>query len=263
MSPYNKISVIVGLALITMFLTFLVALPSRTIEVDVLHISFRLDLTAPWFLGGLLALLVAVQSDDIVRGHPAARGAGLGYAFTFWPLPCMLTLFSLPLLHTLESPWNWAGAIVSALLIAAVLTAQHNSLSTRSARWLLTVLAYAACYWLLRTIVVGQFSPGMAALLIALAGTLIAIELLRRGPESVSSTYAYALAIGLIMGEIGWALLLMPPAPLASSLFLFGAFYLLTSLVQQHVAGALSKLAAWEFAVLATAGLAVFWYYTG
>ena len=263
MSPHNRVSVIVGLVLLTTMFSFLVSLPGRAVEFGVSGFSFRLDLTVPWFLGGVLAVLVAVQSDGIMRGHPAARGVGLGYAFTFWPLPCMLTLFSLPMLHTLESPWTWMGAVLGALLLAAVLIAQYNSLSTRSAQWLLTILAYAAFYWLLRSIILKQLSSGITALLIALDSSMVAMELLRREPGSAGSTFAHALVVGLIMGEIGWALMLWAPGPLFSSLFLFGLFYLLISFLQQHLARALTRWAALEFAVLALAGLAAFWYYGG
>ena len=263
MQPYGKIGTIVGLAMLAALSPLLIQVPPRPVDFQILGLSVHLSLSMPWFFGGVLALLTAVQSDAIMREHPAAQGMGLGYAVTFWPLPCLWALLGLPLLQGEGELWIGASALVYALLLAAILSVQYASLSSGSARWVLTLLASGAVYALLRAIIQLRLSPSVMALAVGAAGGALALSFFRSGPGEVGRTWGRAALVALIVGQAGWAVAFWEAKDLATSLFLFGLFYLLISLFQQQMLGKLSRLSVLQYAVAALAGLGAFWHYGG
>ena len=266
MSPRNKISLVIGLVLLVAILSFLLSWPVRTIQVQWWRLDLTIEVTAPWFLGLLLAAVVAVESDSLVREHPGAVNASLAYALTFWPLPCLITWLALPLLHQWQNPLYWGGGVLGlVMLLAAILMAQYNSISWEGpaphpARWFLNLCGYALTFLLYQQML-GLWSDGVRVALAAGAiGTALSLGLLRTRQGDTGRTWLYALLTGLIMGEIGWVLSYWRAEALLKVLFLFGSFYLATSVLQQHLVGRLTKAALIEFAALGLAGLGAFWY---
>ncbi|NLS76330.1 MAG: hypothetical protein GXY76_03625 [Chloroflexi bacterium] len=266
MSARNKISLVVGLVLLVTILSFLLSWPVRMVQLSLLGLDLTIEVTAPWFLGLLLAAVVAVESDSLVRGHPAAINAGLGYALTFWPLPCLLTWLALPLLHQWRNPLYWGGgALALVVALAAVLMAQYASISRESearypSRWFLNLCGYAMAFLLYQQ-ALSHWGDGVRVALAAGAiGAAFSLGLLRTQPGDVGRTWLYALLVGLVMGELGWVLSYWRAEALLKALFLFGSFYLASSVLQQHLVGRLTRAAVIEFAALGLAALGAFWY---
>ncbi len=77
-----------------------------------------------------------------------------------------------------------------------------------------------------------------------------------RGTESnVQRTWLYAAVVGIVMGQITWALNYWVISGLAGGLFLLIAFYILCGIVQNHFLGKLNLRLAAEFGVVGIVGL--------
>jgi len=259
-APYARIATAVGLVLLVTLALPLVDLPGRPLDLSALGISDSLLVPAPWVLGAILAMLVAVQSDGVMRTHPAVQGMGVGYAATFWPLPCIIALLSPPIVDSLGFPWNWAAALGGPFLLAAVLLAQYHALSSRSTQWLLNTLAYAACFGLYWGALNLGLSQGLTAVLLGGMSILISIEVLRVGSQPTLRIVGYSFLAGLILGQLAWGLLYWEVRPFLLSLVLFGLFYAVTGAQQANLERGLTRAAALEHAGVALASLALFWY---
>ena len=268
MRPYNRISVIVGPIFLVLLLSFLVRLPSRTIDLYLFGELRQIVFSGPWLLALLLAGAIYFGNNDLVRAHPTARDAGLGYTLTFWPLPGLLTFLSIPFLHTFPNPVLWGvGALSLALLLAAILIAQHNAIAPgmsfyRAARWFLNLLAYAlafALYFSLQQL--KALLPVFVIAVVFVSGAL-SLEILRRGRSEAGRTWLYAALVALIIGEMAWALTYWALDGLLAGLYLFWPFYLLTSIIQQHLGGQITRAVMIEFLALGVLGYGLLWYYT-
>jgi len=268
MHQYGKISVIVGLCLAALVFSLLSGLPSRTLELRAFGLARSILIPGPWFLGLLLAAITVVGGDNIVHTHPVAPDAGLGYTLTFWPLPGMITLLTVPFLHTWHEPLHWGiGVLLFAILLPAVLIAQYSTVdleapTRRIARWFLNLLAYGLVFLLYMSVHRLRF-PGLSVVIaVALVSGAMSLEILRWSWDNTGQTWFYALLTGLVMGEIAWALTYWPVNGLLGSLYLFWPFYLFTSVIYQHLGGRLTRAAIIEFVALGLVGFGALWYYT-
>jgi hypothetical protein len=259
-APYARIATAVGLLLLATLALPILDLPARSVDLGAWGISRSLLLPAPWFLGAIMVLLTAVQSDGVIRMHPAAQGKGVGYAATFWPLPCIIALLSPPIVDSLGFPWNWAAALAGPFLLAAVLLAQYHALSSRSTQWLLSMLAYTACFGLYWGTSNMGLSQGLTAIVLGGVSILISIEVLRLGSQPTLRIIGYALIAGLILGQLAWGLLHWEISPFFLALVLFGLFYAVTGVQQANLDRGLTRAAALEHVAFALASLALFWY---
>ena len=268
MRPYNQISVIVGLVLLVSLLSFLIRLPERIIDVKLFGDSWQVVFSGPWFLGLALTIAIYLGHNTLLRTHPASCHAGLGYTLTFWPLPGLLTFLALPFLHTFSNPLLWGGGtLLLALLLAAILLAQYNSITIgsplyRVARWFLNLLAFALAFALFFYLC--QLDAPLVASVLTLffVSGALSLEILRQGRNSASQTWLYALLVALVIGEMAWVLSYWSLDSLLAGLYLFWPFYLLTSVIHQHLGGRITRAAAIEFVALALVGYGVLVYYT-
>ena len=182
--PHTRIGAAVGLLLLTGLVLPLVDLPDRVLDLAILGIPRTVLLPAPWILGAVLAILVAVLSDSMVRAHPAGQGKGLGFAASLWPVPCIIALLTPPIVASLGFPWNWAPSLAGPFALAAMLLGQWHALSSRSAQWLLNTLELATCFALYWASLSLGLSHGRAAVALGAISAIISVELLHSASKS-------------------------------------------------------------------------------
>jgi hypothetical protein len=264
MYPYRRISAIAGAALLGLLLAFLIRLPTRVVSVNLLGESWHVVVSGAWLVGFALCIWVYLGNDLVLRAHPATDGR-LGYVLTFWPLPGLLVLFGTPFLYTLANPLFWiVGAVLLALLLAAILLGQYqavaSSASRRPASWFLSLAAYALAFGAL--FFLSQFDFPASWLAVGVICAALSLEILRQRPQDVRRTWGYGALIGLLMAEIAWALSYWALGDLLLVLYLFWPFYLLTSIAHQYLGGQLRRAAVLEYIVLAVFGFGLLWYFT-
>lgn len=272
MSPYNRISLVVGLVILVVAFTFVVDLPDRAANIEVLGFSWHLTISAPWFFGALSAILIYWAVDGLVHSRPIAD-INLAYTLTFWPLPGLIVLMAMPFLHTFPSlTLQLAGALALALLLSAVLIAQFHVVAEggplyKPSYWILAVITYGlslALYIALRSQSVSQTVSAPA---VAGVSGALALGILRRGGSDTRRTWLYAALVGLVMGEVEWAFgywlsdVSLRGNELLRALPLFWFFYLLTSVIYQYLRGQLTRAAIIEYIVLSVVGFGALWYY--
>jgi intracellular septation protein A len=87
----------------------------------------------------------------------------------------------------------------------------------------------------------------LSATAVLLVSGMLSLSLLRQASDSISPNWLFAVVIGLIMGQITWALNYWQASTLNVSLLLLLFFYVLTGLAQHHLSHKLSRRLLWEF----------------
>ncbi len=89
---------------------------------------------------------------------------------------------------------------------------------------------------------------------------MLALELLRGSESDFWRTWLYAIAVGLTMGEIVWALNYWNLSGFVGGAFLLIFFYAFTGLAQQYLWQRLNRIVFVEFAMIFAGALALlFW----
>ena len=91
---------------------------------------------------------------------------------------------------------------------------------------------------------------------VLLVSAALSLELLRH-PQKVWRTWLYAGILGLLMGELTWALNYTSVSAQVGAGLLLLVYYAFSGLVQQHLWGHLSRRVVVEFAVVFAAWLAL------
>lgn len=265
MHPYGQISIIVGLVLIVVLLSFLVALPSRDVILPI--INWQIVFSGPWFLGIVLAAAIYLGIDALVHSYPPTYHAGLRYTLSYWPLPGLLMLAAVPTLHSLQSPLLWiGGTALLAFLLAAILIAQYHALFPgtrlyRVSRWLLALLSYLLAFALLHSIRTSGAPVLLRVMAVGAVSSALALEVLRQKSE-IRRTWGHALIVGLLVSQMAWVFTYWPLRNLMASFALFWPFYLLTGVLHQYLGGQLTRGVVAEYLLLGLFGFAALWYAT-
>jgi dipeptide/tripeptide permease len=257
MPLYNRLSLLVSLALAGLALSSLVDLPVASLYLVVLGSPLGFDLSSRWLLMGLLVALICAGTNAVLRTHPRIRLGTIGEMAPFWVLPGLLTLALAVLLYRAPNMLIWLGELaVAAALLPLVILAEHRIVDPRDryhsrARLGLNLVAYATALVLFTLIYGVRARSLLSASAMVLAGGLLALELLRGLKIEVTQKWIYALVTGLILGEITWALNYWWMGALPGGIFLFLVFYLVSGLAQQHLGGRLTRRVALEYGVAA------------
>jgi hypothetical protein len=89
----------------------------------------------------------------------------------------------------------------------------------------------------------------LSGTVVSLTSILLAIEVLRTSTDRMRLVLVYSVVVGLILGEITWALNYWPLLPgLTGGLLLLLSFYLAVGIALQGLQGRLTKRVLAEFA---------------
>jgi len=211
----------------------------------------------------LLAGLVALGTDAVVRTHPRGRFKRLDDTALFLFVPVLLTLSAgLFLEEVADGYWSVPAGIGAAVPFAVVLQAEYNSVDRRlpaygGARLILNIATYVIAFLFYATIY--DFSLSLAEIVFAsgVVSLLLAIEILREEALETPRTLLYALAIGVLLAEAALAMHFLPLEGALAAIFLLLAFYLMTGLMHNYLGNRLTRKTASEFASVAGLGVLI------
>src|SRR5438128_2559417 len=123
-------------------------------------------------------------------------------------------------------------------------------------RWrVLNLATYVIAFVFFATIYEFDLSLLTASFAAGIVSLLLAIEVLREEEMDTYRTLAYALAIGVLLGETAWTTHFLPLEGSSAAVFLLLALYLMTGMMHNYLADRLSLRTASEFTVVALGGL--------
>ncbi len=245
--------------------------PLRSTRVPLLVAAFAIGLVMflaiepakPWILL-VLTGLVAIGTDGILRDHPhSAREEDIAWTAPLLFLPTLLVLASgLFLEDALHGYWVLAGVLIAALLLAAVLYAQHVSIDAEAdsyptARFVLNIGTYLAAFALYAVVYAFDVALIPAALIVGLVSLLLAVEVLREAETDPTRALVFAGVVGLVVAQARWALYFLPLESYLAGVFLLIVFYVASGLMQHHLNDDLQAAVLTEFAAMAALGVVI------
>ena len=263
MRHYNRLSVLVSLVLFGLVVSHFVELPTRTISFVALGVPTTVFLSGRWLIGALLVVMTGAGVDSIVRSHPKAQDASWAYALSFWGLPCTIVLLSLVVLPLSPDIVSWLGALTSTgLLLSLIIGAQYYAIDGQArhaslVRWGLSLAVYASVFAVSALTYGARARSLLSATAISLFAVAICAELLRpHTPDpSMRRTWLYSATVGLMLGELAWALNHLNFSMVAGGILFLLTFYLLGGLAKQYLSGRVARPVIVEFVVVSIVGL--------
>jgi hypothetical protein len=263
MPRYDRLSILVSLVLFGFIVSQVIELPTRIISFVALGVPTTIYLSSRWFIGAILVVLVGTGTDSIVRSHPLAHNADRGYSFSFWGLPCAFTLFAFFVLPLSPDKFFWlAGLALAGLCLSLIIIAQYRTIDRQDryhniARWGLNLVVYLIVFVFCILVYGTRARSLLSATAILVLGAVSSVELLRSRASSqeMRRTWLYASIVGLVLGEVVWALNHVSLSDLAGGIFLLLVFYAISGLAKQHLRGRLSRHVVIEFVIVSALGL--------
>jgi hypothetical protein len=263
MPRYDRLSILVSLLLFGLVVSHIVELPTRTVSFVVLGVPTTIYVSGRWLVGGLLVIMTGAGVDSILRSHPGVRGAERGYTMTFLGLPCTLVVLSLVILPLSPDVMLWLSALASTgVLLSLVVAAQYYTVEEQGrrvaiARWGLSLATYGGAFLFFGLMYGARVRSLLSATAISVLAAAMAAGLLRPASprESVRRTWLYSAMVGLVLGEVAWALNHLSLSAVVGGLFLLLVFYVLSALAQQHLTRQLTRAVIAEFVVVGVLAL--------
>lgn len=260
----DRISVVTWLLVFGLGMSQLYSLPTAVLSFNALGSPISIPLTETAVAAAFLAVLAAVGADSIVSLHPVLaqqNSQRRNLHWSFWALPMALTIiftFVLPLAPNnllLILALLLSGALWALAYFCLYATVERGQAGFRRARFVLDALAYGSALVLFLFVYQTRTRSLLSGSLVAVTAILLAVEILRsivRRPQLVLS---YSAIIGLILGQVTWALNYWLLPGLTGGLLLLLIFYLLVGIAQQGLQERLSRRVLLEFALFAVVAL--------
>jgi len=258
MPNYDKLSVVASVILLCLALSLIVVLPTETFG------SARFSaVVLGWLAAALLVGMACSGAASVMRLHPLSQEGKLPHVLVFSILPGLATFLATILLpRAPDRIYALGGLAMMAIILPLTITAEYRTVDTsapgyKAARLGLNFIAYLLALILFALIHESQ-APGLLMATAMLVGSsLLALDLLHGAQQDFRQTNLYALIVGLVMGEIVWALSYSKMNSLTAGIFLLLVFYLITGLARQGLLKLLNRQILIEFAVVALIGLAL------
>ena len=210
-----------------------------------------------------LALLAACGADSVVGVHPSLAAAHSPWRrkWAFWALPIALVIIAVMLLPLAPNrsmqvlALLLSGTLIAVALFGLYATVEHGQQGFHRARITLNVLAYGSALLLFLLVYQTRTRSLLSGTLVAITATLLAVEILRSTIGRVDLVFNYGAIVGLILGQVTWALNYWPLPGLTGGLLLLLIFYLLVGIAQQGLQQRLTGRVLLEFAVFAAVAL--------
>lgn len=254
----DRISVTTWVLVFGFGLSLIVEIPSIVIRFRAFGTPAEIELTSTMIMGIFLAIAAAAGAESLIRLHPKRQANRLGLTWAYWALPAAMSIITVVLLPSLPTRFLQILVILAAgvLLIIAFFslyaTVEPGQPGFRRARLWLDALAYGVALLLFLFVYQARTRSLLSGTLIALTATLLAVELLRTSSEETRRVLIYSAVVGLLLGEMTWALNYWPLLPgLTGGLLLLLSFYLAIGIALQSLQGRLTKRVMVEFGVFA------------
>ncbi len=259
----QRLSVFIGVILLSLVLTQFVKLPTRSFTFKVLGSELGLELSADWLMAILLAGLVCTGTDALVRTHPRAHELELRYTFVYWILPGLLGLAAARLLSQAPTQLVWAaGLAATAVMFVIVLVAEYTTVdalapSYPQARLFLNVFAYAIAFVVFNLVFQTRGRSLVTATAMLVIAFALALDLLWGTRAETGRVALLAGVVGVILGQASWAMNYWQISTWSGSIVLMLIFYVMTGLAAQHLQGKLARHVLIEYMAVALVGIGV------
>jgi hypothetical protein len=266
MPLYERVSVVVSLTLMGLVLYFVLEFPAQSVTFTLLATPLTLSSPQQWLMAILLAGLAMAGTDTVIRSQPNLPSRRLSYLSSFWMLPGLLVVLATQTLGLAPTPIAWGiGLVGVGLFLWLTIIAEFRQIlpDLTVYRWAYLwrqLIGYSLALALFVIIYQTRSRGALSATMIFLVSGMIALSLLRQSPETISKTWLFAAIIGLILGQITWALNYWRASTLSVGLLLLLIFYVLTGLAQQQLLHRLSRRTVWEFGTITVVTLLVIFY---
>ena len=258
----DRISVACWVVVFGLGISLLVQIPTTQITFRALGSPITLSLSA----GNLMALAVAVAAaagaESVVRLHPRFPRRLRSAACAYWALPAAIGSITVVLLPQVPTRLLQvivmlvSGGLLAAALFSLYATVEPGQPGFRRARFVLDALAYGAALLLFLFVYQTRTRSLLSGTLVAMTATLLAIEILRTSTPKTSQVLIYGAVVGLLLGQITWALNYWPLLPgLTGGLLLLLSFYLAVGIAQQSLQERLTRRVLVEFAIFGALAL--------
>ena len=259
--PGDTIVLLISLVFTGIALASIAVLPSWHHQFMVFGSPLGIGVSGRWLLAGLLTALTAAGIDALVRSVPGNQHVDLRYTATFWVLPSLVTLAAATAIPSqIEDLSRWFGDMVlMGTLLSMVVIAEYGTLKMdtavyRSARLALNIATYGAAFAIYATIFDLRARTLLSATAVLLVTFPLALELLRGTADQLRTTWLYASVVALVTAELTWVLNRLGLGSLAGGALLLLAFYTMSGIAQQYLAGRLNRWVILEFATIALLG---------
>lgn len=246
---------LIALVLLGLALASLNTRPAGELDFTFLGSPLAVSLSGATLIVALLVALTCLGAEVMVRAHPWLATAPLAYTIIFWPLPAIVTLAAAMMVPTLYGRPLWlVGLTLTFMGLAVVLLGQYQAIDPGAryydrARLLLTLIAYGAAFFLFAAVTAARIRSIVSATTLLLVSIVLGLTLLRGAANEWRRAWVYAVACGVVIGELTWAINYWPIGPIGAAALLLLAFYTLTGLAQQALQGRLTRRVLLEFLV--------------
>jgi hypothetical protein len=259
----DRISVATWLVIVGLGASLLLQLPTIELSFWALGSPISIPFTGTVLSALFLAAVAAAGAESVITVHPwwVGRRRARGRTWSFWALPMAVTIISVLLLPLAPSPAIQVLAlVVSALLLSSAYfglyaTVERGRPGFRRARFMLDALAYGSALLLFLFVYQTRTRSLLSGTLVALIAMLLAAEILRTATGRSSTALTYGGIIGLILGQVTWALNYWVLPGLTGGLLLLLIFYLLVGIAQQGLQERLTQRVLLEFAIFGVVAL--------
>lgn len=259
----GRVSVVAWAIVASTAVSLFVRLPTALVmNFEALGSPVSLQISDTTLMAAFLALLSASGAESALRTHPRFQQDRSPWAtWSYWALPAALSILAVILIPQLPSRLAQAaglllhGALMTLTLFSLYATVDQGASGFRRGRVFLNVLTYACALALFLLVYQTRTRSLLSGSVVALTGILLAVELLRSTTGRRELVFSHALVVGLVLGEITWALNYWPLPGLTGGLLLLLAFYLIVSLAQHGLQERLNRRVVLEFAVFAVFAL--------
>lgn len=270
----DRISVATWLLVFSMGLRLLFTLANEaSLEFRALGTPVTIRITDYVIAGLTLGGLAAFCTDSILSIHPFYRESSSVRLFSLnglrrrihlllsWALPIAITIIATVLLP--KAPTRQiqiVGLLIYAVAIATTFfslyaTVETGQIGFRRGRTTLNTFTYGAALLLFLTVYQTRSRSLLSGTMVTATAALLAVELLRSATPRSPIVIIYGMIVGLILGEVTWALNYWPIVDLTGGLLLALIFYLLVGIAQQGLQQRLTRQVLIEYALFALIAL--------
>lgn len=254
----DRISVVTWVLVFGFVLSLLLRLPTTIISFRALGSPTEVELTATTLMAFVLAIVASAGAEGLIRLHPKRQANRLGLTWAYWALPAAMSIVTVVLLPSIPTRLFQAvvilvtGVLLMIAFYSLYATVEPGQPGFRRARFWLDALAYGVALLLFLFVYQARTRSLLSGTLIAFTASLLAVELLRNSTNETRTVLMYSAVVGLLLGEMTWALNYWPLLPgLTGGMLLLLGFYLAVGIALQGLQGRLTKRIMIEFAAFA------------
>jgi hypothetical protein len=266
----DRISVATWMVVLSLGLGQLVALPTAQISFLAFGSPVAIPFTSTLLAALFAAVMAATGAESVVSVHPlmiAQRGQNGGerrlrpQSWGYWALPMAITIIAAVLLR--EAPSSvvqvaalcLSGGLLAAAYYGLYATIEPGRSGFRRARLWLDAMAYGSALLLFLFVYQTRARSLVSGSLVAVTAMLLAAEILRTTIDRPGLALNYGSIIGLILGQVTWALNYWVLPGLTGGLLLLLIFYLLVGIAQQGLQDRLTPRVLMEFGIFGVIAL--------